>query len=77
MKVIDSAVFRVTRDSDLDLDDYEEIKDLAETIERQVRERRHGAATRLEIEIGTPPELIDELRDALDLEISDVYEVPG
>jgi polyphosphate kinase len=77
MKVLDSAVFRITRDSDLDLDDYEEIKDLAETIERQVRERRHGAATRLEIEIGTPPELIDELRDALDLEISDVYEVPG
>jgi polyphosphate kinase len=77
MKILDSTVFRITRDSDLDLDDYEEIKDLAETIERQVRERRHGAATRLEIEIGTAPELIDELRDAVDLEMSDVYEVPG
>jgi polyphosphate kinase len=77
MKIIDSTIFRITRDSDLDLDDYEEIKDLAETIERQVRERRHGAATRLEIEIGTAPELVDELREALDLELSDVYEVPG
>lgn len=75
MKILDSSVFRVTRDSDLDLDDYEEIKDLAETIERQVRERRHGAATRLEVEIGTPPDLIEELREALDLEPSDVYEL--
>lgn len=76
MKILDSSVFRVTRDSDLDLDDYEEIKDLAETIERQVRERRHGAATRLEVEVGAPPDLIDELREALDLEPSDVYELP-
>lgn len=77
MKILDSAIIRITRDSDLDLDDYEEIKDLAETIERQVRQRRHGVATRLEIEIGTAPELIDELRDALDLETNDVYELPG
>jgi polyphosphate kinase len=77
MKILDASVFRVTRDSDLDLDDYEEIKDLAETIERQVRERRLGAATRLEVEFGAPPELIEELRDALDLEPEDVYELPG
>lgn len=77
MKILDASVFRVTRDSDLDLDDYEEIKDLAETIERQVRERRLGAATRLEVELGAPPELIEELRDALDLEPEDVYELPG
>jgi polyphosphate kinase len=77
MKILESAVVRVTRDSDLDLDDYEEIKDLAETIERQVRERRHGAATRLDVEVGTAPEFIDELREALDLEPEDVYEMPG
>ena len=77
MKILDSAVFRITRDSDLDLDDYEEIKDLAETIERQVLQRRHGVATRLEVEIGTSPELVEELREALDLESGDIYELPG
>lgn len=76
MEVIDSHVFRITRDSDFDLDDYEEIKDLIETIERQIRERR-GAATRLEVEEGTPVDLVDYLRDALDLEEQDVYELPG
>jgi polyphosphate kinase len=50
MEVIDCHVFRITRDSDFDLDDYEEINDLIEVIERQIRERRRGAATRLEIE---------------------------
>lgn len=77
MDVIDCHVFRITRDSDFDLDDYEEIKDLIEVIERQIRERRRGAATRLEIEEGAPLELIDYLRDALDLEEQDVYEVPS
>ncbi|WP_419192942.1 polyphosphate kinase 1 [Kolteria novifilia] len=75
MVVIDSFVFRVTRDADFDLDDYEEIKDLAEKIERQIRERRRGAATRLEIEAEAPLELVEFLREALDLETSDVYQV--
>lgn len=77
MDIIDCHVFRITRDSDFDLDDYEEIKDLVEVIERQIRERRRGAATRLEIEEGAPLELIEYLRDALDLEEGDVYEVPS
>lgn len=77
MDVLDCHVFRITRDSDFDLDDYEEIKDLIEVIEQQIRERRRGAATRLEIEEGAPIELIDYLRDALDLEEQDVYEVPS
>lgn len=77
MDIVDSHVFRITRDSDFDLDDYEEIKDLIETIERQIRERRLGAATRLEIEEGTPIELVEHLRDALDLEEQDIYELPG
>ena len=77
MTLTDSWVFRVTRDSDFDLDDYEEIKDLIETIERQIRERRRGAATRLEIEQDTPDDLIEHLREALDLYPADVYRVRG
>lgn len=77
MDILDSYAFRVTRDSDLDLDDYEEIKDLIETIERQLRQRRRGAATRLEVEKSMPSELIDYLREALDLEPGDVYSEEG
>lgn len=77
MEIIDSFAFRVTRDSDLDLDDYEEIKDLIETIERQLRQRRRGAATRLEVEKSMPAELIEYLREALDLESNDVYPEEG
>lgn len=77
MEICDSYTFRVTRDSEIDLDDYEEIKDLIETIERQLRERRRGNATRLEVEEGTPRELVDYLRESLDLEEGDVYHVDG
>lgn len=73
MEIIDSYVFRVTRDSDFDLDDYEEVKDLIETIERKIRIRRRGAATRLETETAAPPELIEYLQNALDLTPADVY----
>lgn len=77
MEIIDSYIFRVTRDSDFDLDDYEEVKDLIETIERKIRIRRRGAATRLEIETSAPQELVEYLQNALDLSPVDVYQSEG
>lgn len=76
MDIVDSYVFRVTRDTDFDLDDYEEIKDLIQTIERQIRDRRMGASTRLEIEDGAPAELIEDLKNALFLDENDIYLLP-
>jgi polyphosphate kinase len=72
MEIHRSHVFRVTRDSEYEIND-DEVEDLLETIEEEVRKRRRGAAVRLEIETAAPPELEHFLMNALELDPIDVY----
>ncbi len=70
------TLFRVTRNSDFEIDD-DEVEDLLKTIEEEVRKRRRGAAVRLQIEAAPPPEVEQFLTAALDLDPPDVYRCPG
>src|SRR6516162_8563233 len=54
MTIEHDAVFRVTRNSDIEIDD-DEVEDLLKTIEEEVRKRRRGAAVRLQIEASASP----------------------
>ncbi len=74
--VIGRAVFRVTRNWDLAIDD-EESEDLLSTIQEELRRRDRGAAVRLEIAAGAPEQLAAALVQALRLEAADVYRVGG
>lgn len=76
MSLEHATVFRVTRNSDIEIDD-DEVEDLLRTIEEEVRKRRRGAAVRLQIEAGAAPEVEQFLMGALDLDSLDVYQVPG
>jgi polyphosphate kinase len=76
MVLIHDVVFRVTRDSEYEIDD-DEVEDLLKAIEEELRKRRRGNAVRLEIEAGAPPEVEQFLINALDLEPIDVYPIPG
>jgi polyphosphate kinase len=76
MGVEHDTVFRVTRYSDLEIDD-DEVEDLLKAVEDEVRKRRRGAAVRLEIEAGAPAELEQYLMARLDLDPIDVYRLPG
>ncbi len=71
-----ATVFRVTRDSEYEIDD-DEVEDLLKTIEEEVRKRRRGAAVRLEIESGALPEMEQFLMNSLDLDAQDLYHIPG
>jgi polyphosphate kinase len=74
---LDTAmIFRVTRNSDFEIDD-DEVEDLLKTIEEEVRKRRQGAAVRLEIEADAPVGIEQLLVERLDLDPSDVYRIPG
>jgi polyphosphate kinase len=75
MLLDNATVFRVTRNSEYEIDD-DEVEDLLKTIEEEVRKRRRGFAVRLEIEADAPPEVSTFLMQALDLEPGDVYSVP-
>jgi polyphosphate kinase len=76
MRIENATVFRVTRNSDFEIDD-DEVEDLLKTIEEEVRKRRRGAAVRLQLEADATVEVEQLLTNALDLDSSDVYRNPG
>jgi polyphosphate kinase len=68
--------FRVTRNSNLYVDD-EEISDLVHALEGQLEASRHGAAVRLEISHECPADMQEFLLDQFGLAEHDVYLVDG
>jgi polyphosphate kinase len=76
MTIEQANVFRVTRDSEYEIDD-DEVEDLLKAIEEEVRKRRRGNAARLEIESDAPAEVVQFLMTSLELEAIDVYSIPG
>jgi polyphosphate kinase len=71
-----ATVFRLTRDSEYEIDD-DEVEDLLKAIEEEIRKRRRGDAVRLELEADAPPEIEAFLTDSLDLDSADVFKIPG
>lgn len=68
--------FRVTRNADLTVEE-EDADDLLETIELELRRRRFGRAVRLEIDSNVSEEILELLRDELDLDAADIYTFSG
>ena len=75
-RVLDTAAFRVTRNSNLYLDE-DEVEDLISAIEAELRNRRQGEAVRLEVEADASPALVAHLRENLELDDAYVYRVAG
>jgi polyphosphate kinase len=72
MEIEHASVFRVSRNSEYEIDD-DEVEDLLKAIEEEVRKRRRGFAVRLEIEANAHPVISNYLMQALDLDQSDIY----
>ncbi|HMB74692.1 MAG TPA: polyphosphate kinase 1 [Gammaproteobacteria bacterium] len=68
--------FRVTRNSDLYIDD-EDVDDLMRALVGELVESRYGAAVRLETAHDCPEELADYLLEHFRLGQGDLYRVPG
>lgn len=68
--------FRVTRNSDLYIDD-EEAENLLRTIEQELRRSSRGDAVRLEVEADCPKEFRDLLLEFFDLGEDDLYQLDG
>jgi polyphosphate kinase len=68
--------FRVTRNSDIYIDE-EEAENLLRTIEQELRRTSRGNAVRLEVEADCPREFRDLLLEFFDLSQSDVYKLDG
>jgi len=74
--VVETAVFRVTRDADFATDD-QEAEDLMDAVRQVLRSRMRGDPVRLEIEDSASPHLVERLRTALDLSEAEVYRLPS
>lgn len=67
--------FRLTRNSDLTIDE-EGAEDLLEEIEKELRKRRRGVPTRLEVQKGIHPYALEQLQAEFELE-DFVFEIEG
>ena len=76
MTVLGVHQFRLTRNSDLELDDVDVI-DLRDAVEDELSERNFGEAVRLEISRDTPANLIQFLSDTFAITQDDCYEADG
>jgi len=75
-KIIGAHAFRVTRNSDLYIDD-EEAENLLKKIEEELRNLRRGAAVRLEIEAGIDRQVFVTLCGHLQLSLDNAFQLQG
>jgi polyphosphate kinase len=76
MKVEGAWQFRVTRNSDLFVDD-EEVDNLLRAVEGELAQRHYGAAVRLETSLDCPQDIADFLLRHFALGKDDLYQVNG
>ncbi|EWY39962.1 polyphosphate kinase [Skermanella stibiiresistens SB22] len=74
-KLTGHGVFRVLRDSEMEID--EEAEDLVRTFESALKRRRRGSVIRLAVNIGMAPDLREFLRNQLHVNNDDVFVLEG
>ena len=74
--LVSSAAFRVTRNSNLYLQE-EESRNLLESVRTEIHNRRKGDAVRLEIEADADPEIVERLRTNFELEPWQIFPTQG
>lgn len=76
MKIINSHLFRVIRNADMEIEE-DEAGDLLETIEQGIRSRRYGKVVRLDIGPEMPDSVRKLLMNNLDVTERNIYEISG
>ena len=76
MTILETRLFRVTRDADLELQE-DEADDLMMALEEELRRRRFGEAVRLEVEKAMPASMRQALEKGVGVDSEDCYEIPG
>lgn len=74
--ISDSAVYRVMRDADIPIDE-DDSEDLLIEIEKSLKKRERSGVIRLEAESGISKKLIKTLKEELEIEKDDIYNVSG
>jgi polyphosphate kinase len=76
MEVLEAHRFRITRDTDIELQE-DEADDLLSTIEENIRQRRFGQVVRLEVASRIPEFMLETLIENLQISRDDVHVSEG
>lgn len=76
MEVIEAHRFRITRDTDIELQE-DEADDLLRVIEENIRQRRFGSVVRLEVASKMPEFMLETLMENLQIKREDVHVLDG
>jgi polyphosphate kinase len=76
MEVLEAHRFRITRDTDIELQE-DEADDLLSVIEENIRQRRFGSVVRLEVASKMPEFMLETLMDNLQVKREDVHILDG
>ncbi|MFN3872876.1 MAG: polyphosphate kinase 1 [Ignavibacterium sp.] len=76
MEIIETHKFRITRDTDIELQE-DEADDLLSVIEENIRQRRFGSVVRLEVAQKMPDFMLETLMENLQITKDDVHQVDG
>ena len=72
LEIIEAHKFRITRDTDIDIQE-DEADDLLKVIEENIRQRRFGAVVRLEVASTMPDFMVDTLIENLEVTREDIH----
>ena len=76
LEVVQAHRFRITRDTDIELQE-DEADDLLSVIEENIRQRRFGSVVRLEVASKMPDFMLDTLMENLLIKSEDVHIIDG
>ena len=76
MEVLEAHRFRITRDTDIEIQE-DEADDLLKSIEENILQRRFGNVIRLEVERNMPEFMLNTLIDNLEITRDDVHIIDG
>ena len=76
MEVLEAHRFRITRDTDIELQE-DEADDLLRVIEENIRQRRFGSVVRLEVENEMPDFMLETLMENLEIRKEDIHVIDG
>lgn len=77
MTIIDSTLFRLTRNAEVELDDDDETDSIRTIVAEELRQRKFEPVVRLELGANPNPWVRSLLMHQFDLTEDDVYEIPG
>ncbi len=76
LEVVEAYRFRITRDTDLEIQE-DEADDLLQMIEENIKQRKFGSVVRLEVEKQMPEYMIDTLIENLEITRDDLHVIDG